>query len=146
MLSHAGAGLEPEHQNDPLRCEAYWDVKRSLECAACCDGGQLILMLLLFQGCSVVSQFRSACSRRRTPSRLIVVLAGLCIREDFAGNTTRDSRAYNAKRMLTKQPENELLGLYNMENKRNSTGYSSAKQELPQACSYPALYPEESAH
>ena len=45
-------------------------------------------MLLWFHWWSVVSQLRAACSRRRTFFWLVIVLAGLCTRQDMAGVTS----------------------------------------------------------
>ena len=45
-------------------------------------------MLLWFHWWSVVSQLRPACSRRRTFFWLVIVLAGLCTRQDMAGVTS----------------------------------------------------------
>ena len=49
---------------------------------------QLLPMSLWFHWWSVVSQLRSACSRRRTFYWLVLVLAALCTRGDLAGVTS----------------------------------------------------------
>lgn len=50
--------------------------------------GSARLMSLWFHWWSIVSQLRSACPRRRTFYWLVIVLAGLCTRQDLAGVTS----------------------------------------------------------